>query len=561
MDQRMSDSVAYSTEHPPHQEASLPIRRSTLHRLLSTALRQEHLKRSATTTSTRIKVKRERERERKRELEVATPQGKPLSRHHSLSEKVTQITSFLWPTPRRMHSHQEQLPPHSPQQEQDPANSSLLYSTLTTDYEIIRAIGSGATAKVYSAVYQPTASLVAIKTVLLTTLDRSRVGEASRLDRVRKEIQIMSLCRHPHLLPVYQSFVSCSLLYIVMPIMSAGSCHSLLVDNSYYGLQESLVACILRQALLGLDYFHSNNLVHRDLKSANLLIDYASGIVKLADFGVSDRLVETPLPDSILSQKQKKDGSILHLSNAMDVLELSHSTDLSFKKTYENNTVSFSDSPSPTRTHKEKEPTKSPSLSSSPSTSSSSPLPSPAIKKASRRSFVGTPCWMAPEILLDQAYDTKVDLWSLGMTAIELASGRPFCWYLDPFKIFTMIVRDPPPTLQGNGCRYPPSCYFEDFVGCCLVKESVDRISASEALSHPFIRKAQGPHLLAQYLAQRPEMNKAERWAKRRMTKVKKGEQQGIQPLILHKETTESLSGNVSIYVYIDINIDKHGDR
>jgi serine/threonine protein kinase len=88
------------------------------------------------------------------------------------------------------------------------------------DYDILRTIGAGATASVYSAIYKPTQSMIAIKTV---NLEDNHLDD-SRLEALRKEIQIMNLCKHPHLLQVYQSFVHSSQLYIVTPIMSAGKC-------------------------------------------------------------------------------------------------------------------------------------------------------------------------------------------------------------------------------------------------------------------------------------------------------------------------------------------------
>ncbi|KAG1061915.1 hypothetical protein G6F42_027553 [Rhizopus arrhizus] len=156
------------------------------------------------------------------------------------------------------------------------------YSSKADDYDVLRTIGAGATASVYSAIYKPNKSVIAIKTV-----DLEEIGlDDSRLDALRKEIQIMTLCRHPHLLEVYQSFVHSSQLYIVTPIMSAGSCHDLLSRCHKLGFEESIVACIIKQVSQGLEYLHDNELVHRDIKSANMLLDFDTGIVKLADFGM-----------------------------------------------------------------------------------------------------------------------------------------------------------------------------------------------------------------------------------------------------------------------------------
>jgi serine/threonine protein kinase len=83
---------------------------------------------------------------------------------------------------------------------------------------MIRTLGAGASASVYSARYKPNHSLVAVKIV---NLEEGEFDD-SRLDALYKEIQIMTLSRHTHLLEVYQSFVASSKLHIITPIMSAG---------------------------------------------------------------------------------------------------------------------------------------------------------------------------------------------------------------------------------------------------------------------------------------------------------------------------------------------------
>ncbi|KAI7904865.1 kinase-like domain-containing protein [Cokeromyces recurvatus] len=278
------------------------------------------------------------------------------------------------------------------------------------DYDILRTIGAGATASVYSAIYKPTQSVIAIKTV---NLDEMVGLDNSRLEALRKEIQIMTLCRHRHLLEVYQSFVHFSKLYIVTPIMSAGSCHDLLLRCHKVGFEESIVACIIKQVAKGIEYLHSNELVHRDIKSANMLVDFETGIVKLADFGVSSQLLSDLTENHhhhVPNHNNSTTSTQSHFNNdpTMELLTESMISLMSADQF-----TCYRPNPS------------------------SLPLPLPAantIKKV-RRSFVGTPCWMAPEILLNQDYDTKVDIWSLGITSIELSCGKPPFSEYDPMTV------------------------------------------------------------------------------------------------------------------------------
>ncbi|GFU30503.1 hypothetical protein NPIL_61691 [Nephila pilipes] len=102
-----------------------------------------------------------------------------------------------------------------------------------------------------------------------------------------------------------------------------------------------------------------------------------------------------------------------------------------------------------------------------------------------RNSLVGTPFWMAPEVICRSAYDSKADIWSLGITAIELAKGKAPRSDLHPMKVLLLIPKSNPPQLNGNYSKQ-----FREVVEACLNKDPANRPTAKELLKFPFIRKA-----------------------------------------------------------------------
>ncbi|XP_073344029.1 TRAF2 and NCK interacting kinase b isoform X5 [Pagrus major] len=106
-----------------------------------------------------------------------------------------------------------------------------------------------------------------------------------------------------------------------------------------------------------------------------------------------------------------------------------------------------------------------------------------------RNTFIGTPYWMAPEVIAcdenpDATYDFKSDLWSLGITAIEMAEGAPPLCDMHPMRALFLIPRNPAPRLKSKKW----SKKFQSFIESCLVKSHSQRPSTEQLLKHPFIR-------------------------------------------------------------------------
>lgn len=106
---------------------------------------------------------------------------------------------------------------------------------------------------------------------------------------------------------------------------------------------------------------------------------------------------------------------------------------------------------------------------------------------------IGTPFWMAPEVIQEIGYDCVADIWSLGITALEMAEGKAPYAEIHPMRAIFMIPTKPPPSFHQPD-RWSPA--FIDFVSRCLVKNPDSRATASELLQHEFIQNAKSPEIL-----------------------------------------------------------------
>ncbi|KAI5124392.1 hypothetical protein M0805_008277 [Coniferiporia weirii] len=306
-----------------------------------------------------------------------------------------------------------------------------MFSDEPDDYSIGRPIGFGASSIVYAARYMPKdGSPCAVKVVDLDKLP----PQSLRL--LRRETQLMSLSKHPNVLRVRGSWVAGHKLHIALRLMNSGSVADVMRYGWPGGMEEEVVKCILKQALEGLNYLHINGFIHRDIKAANLLVD-DDGTVLLGDLGVAASLSDeesTPSPSG--------SGPRVNFDTASG------------------------DHPR---------------------------LPTsrlPPKKLGKRKSFVGTPCWMAPELISGKQYDAKADIWSFGITAIELTQGRAPRSREAPARVLLKTVQEEPPLFARESGSNKFSKAFKDIVESCLVKDPSNRPSAAELLESPFFKSA-----------------------------------------------------------------------
>ena len=262
------------------------------------------------------------------------------------------------------------------------------WPTQPSAYTIEEEIGGShvTSTRVCLATCPATNTDVAIK---IQDLDKSTSDE---LSRAQKEVQRMSELVHPNLVRFHTAFVARGELWMVLQLHAAGCCE-IMAELCPSGFEEPAVACILREVLNGLGYLHRHDIIHRQLRSSNILID-SQGAVRLTDFGLSGHLVE----------------------------------------------------------HGE--------------------------RRSQRQTFVrGGIGWMAPEVL-EQAhgYDSSADVWALGISAIELISGRAPFSSMPPLKVMLEVLQGEVPEPDTG------SKHLRDLIASCLHRDPRKRPAVPKLL-------------------------------------------------------------------------------
>ncbi|KAG2546460.1 hypothetical protein PVAP13_9KG034909 [Panicum virgatum] len=320
--------------------------------------------------------------------------------------------------------------------------------TSIDDFEIIKPISRGAFGRVFLAKKRTTGDLFAIKQVLR----KADMIRKNAVESILAERDILITVRNPFVVRFFYSFTSRENLYLVMEYLNGGDLYSLLRNLGC--LDEDVARVYLAEVVLALEYLHSMHIVHRDLKPDNLLIAH-DGHIKLTDFGLSKVGLINSTDD--LSGPAVS-GSSLYGDDEPQMSELEQMD------------------------HR---------------------------ARRQNRSAVGTPDYLAPEILLGTGHGCSADWWSVGVILFELIVGIPPFNAEHPQTIFDNILnrKIPWPHVPEE-----MSVETQDLIDKLLTEDPHQRLGAngaSEVKRHPFFKDISWDTLARQKAAFVPSSDSA----------------------------------------------------
>lgn len=287
----------------------------------------------------------------------------------------------------------------------------------------------------YMGLDTKTQERVAVKEVSLERLRQSDISS------IMGEVELLKSLNHRNIVQYLGSFQTRQYLYIVMELVEAGTLASMVNRGSLaWGagpFPEALIGFFVDQILQGLAYLHSMGISHRDIKGANILTN-SDGLVKLADFGVAAKLSNG---DAVIGNVRTLNGEDNEGGPGDDTGGRDGADESGVPPREDEDAVDAADA-------------------------------APA----------GTPYWMAPEVVELKNVTVASDIWSVGCVAIELLTGRPPYFDLQPLSAMYNIVQDPHPPLPIG-----ISAQLEDFLLQCFSKDPLQRPSAKDLTKHGWI--------------------------------------------------------------------------